>query len=72
MDITLSVEGYIWEGGCRAFKIDIGVVEEVGHGMGVVYVGVWHECSGVGILFSGMPERETRTWCQERNTTGRP
>lgn len=35
-DLTLPVEGYIWKGGCGAFKVDIGVVEEVSHLVKVV------------------------------------
>jgi hypothetical protein len=31
-DVTLAVEGDIWEGGCSAVKVDVGVVDEVGHG----------------------------------------
>ena len=30
-DVALSVERYIWKCGCGAFKVDVGIVEEVTH-----------------------------------------
>jgi hypothetical protein len=36
--VALSVEGYVWKGGCGAFKVDVGVVEEVSHICSVVRV----------------------------------
>jgi hypothetical protein len=36
MEVMVAVEGYVWEGRCSAVKVDVGVVDEVGHGCFVV------------------------------------